>query len=137
MLPEIHDTNVNARAIVKADAIKLVSLFRSHLDAGFIMTIIPHLVRHLSSESCVVQTYAAMCIERFLTVKDRSLDSSGASVPRARVTKEHLLPVLNDLFAGLFRALDSSDMGDSDYVMKCIMRVLLLLGGFKTRFKWN
>ena len=71
VLPETHDANVNARPIVKADAIKLICIFRTHLQAPFLLSILPHVIRHLSSKYVVVQTYAALCVERFLTVKVR------------------------------------------------------------------
>lgn len=124
VLPEVHDADVNSRPIVKADSIKLICIFRPHLQGPFMLDLIPHIIRHLSSEHVVIQTYAAMCIERFLTVKDRS--PSGESVPR--LTKEHLAPHLEPLFRGLFLVLDNPDVPENDYVMKCIMRTLALMG---------
>ena len=91
------------------------------------VSILPHIVRHLSSTYAVVQTYAALTIERFLTVKDRLTASSGQTIQQNRLTKEHFTPVLNDLFTGLFGAL-SSEVGDNMYVIKCVMRVLVLVG---------
>jgi exportin-2 (importin alpha re-exporter) len=124
VLPELHDGDVNARPIVKADAIKLVCTFRSFFDAGFIVEILPHLIRHLSSQHVVIQTYAAFCIERFLVIKKR--DDAGVS--RSVITREHLLPALQPLFAGLFGVLSNPDLPENDYVMKCIMRVLYVVG---------
>lgn len=57
VLPEINDANVNARPIVKADAIKMICVFRSHLQTPMMLDILPHLIRHLSSKYIVVQTY--------------------------------------------------------------------------------
>ena len=119
VLPEVLDTNVNARHIVKADAIKLICLFRRHLGLDFMLMILPHITRHLLSENVVVQTYASICIERFLMVKDDG-------VPR--ISKEHLSASLNDIFSGLFFVLDNTDLPENDYVMKCIMRMLQLVG---------
>lgn len=79
VLPELHDEDVNARPIVKADAIKLICTFRSHFPKDFLLELLPHLVRHLSSEYIVVQTYAALCIEKFLTVKDTPADAGAAT----------------------------------------------------------
>lgn len=88
------------------------------------LTILPHVTRHLSSGNIVVQTYAAICIERFLTVRDKT--PGGESVPR--ITKEHISGTLNDIFSGLFVVLDNPDLTENDYVMKCVMRMLLLVG---------
>jgi len=57
ILPEINDNNVNARPIVKADCIKMICVFRSHLQTPMILEILPLVIRHLSSKFMVVQTY--------------------------------------------------------------------------------
>jgi exportin-2 (importin alpha re-exporter) len=125
VLSEIHDTNVNARPIVKADAIKMICIFRSHLQAPFMLSLLPDIIRHLNSKYVVIQTYAALCIERFLTVKDRDAATNQMT---PRVTKEHLMEYLQPLFSGLFAVLENRDLPENDYVMKCIMRVLSLVG---------
>lgn len=38
-----------------------------------------------------------------------------------------LSDMLNNIFSGLFKVLDNPDLTENDYVMKCIMRVLLLV----------
>mmetsp|Transcript_30239 Transcript_30239/g.50587 ORF Transcript_30239/g.50587 Transcript_30239/m.50587 type:complete len:1000 (+) Transcript_30239:127-3126(+) len=125
ILPEVQDVDVNARPIVKADAIKLICVFRTHLQTPFLLSILSHIIRHLHSEHVVIQTYAAMCIERFLTVKDRDT-ASGKAAPR--ITKESLAPHYQTLFAGLFAVLENPDLPENDYVMKCIMRTLVVIG---------
>jgi exportin-2 (importin alpha re-exporter) len=133
VLPEIQNSDVNARPIVKADAIKLICIFRSHFPREFLLAILPHLVNCLMSKQVVVQTYAATCIEKFLLVKD----SPTAAVPipgvaRATVTlrigKIDLMPFLNPLFNGLFTVLENPELPENDYVMKCITRILATIG---------
>lgn len=124
VLPEIQDTDVNARPIVKADAIKLICVFRSHLQAPFLLEILPHIIKHLFSSCVVIQTYAALCIERFLMIKDMGENR----VYTQRITKVHLIPYLDSLFTGLFQVLDNPELPENDYVMKCVMRVLSALG---------
>lgn len=126
VLPEVHDLNVNMRPIVKADAIKLICVFRSHLPTTLLLNLLPHLIRHLHSKHVVIQTYAAMCIERFLTIKDRDL-SGKATI--CRITKDSLTPFYQSLFTGLFSVLENRELPENDYVMKCIMRTLLVIGG--------
>ena len=125
VLPEVQDQNINAQPIVKADAIKLICVFRSHLQTPFLLSILPHIIRHLHSEHVVIQTYAAMCIERFLTVKDRDPVSG---VSKNRITKEILAPYYQSLFSGLFAVLENKDLPENDYVMKCVMRTLVVIG---------
>ena len=73
---------------------------------------------------------SAYCIERFLSVKDRlpSTDPLAGGTNQLRITKQHLMPYLQQLFAGLFQVLDNPDLPENDYVIKCIMRVLSTLG---------
>ena len=124
VLPEVQDNSVDARPIVKADAIKLICIFRSHLQVNFLVGLLPHIIRHLHSKFVVIQTYAALCIERFLTVKYRD-PVSGAM--KQGITKDHLSPFFQQLFTGLFTVLDNPDLSENDHVMKCIMRMLLLV----------
>lgn len=124
ILPEINDLDVNARPIVKADAIKMICVFRSHLQAPFLLSLLPHIIRHLHSQHAVIQTYACLCIEKFLTVKDRST----TGLPTQRITKEHLNVHIGQLFTGLFKVFENEDMTENDYAMKAIMRVLSVLG---------
>ena len=124
VLPEVQDDSVNARPIVKADAIKLICIFRSHLPAAFLVGLLPHIIRHLHSKHVVIQTYAALCIERFLTVKYRDPVSG---VLKQGITKEHLSPFFQQLFSGLFTVLDNPDLSENDHVMKCIMRMLIVV----------
>jgi len=124
VMPEINDSDVNARPVLRADAIKMILTFRQHFGVDFMLELVPILINHLSSEHVVVQTYAAMCLERFLTVKDQV--STGGQV--VRLNKSSLTPHLNALFTGLFSVLENDELPENDYVMKCIMRVLLLIG---------
>ena len=123
VLPELHDPAVNSRPIVKADAVKLVCIFRNFFPAPFLMQLVPHLVRHLGSESVVVHTYAAVCLEKFLTVKE----NPSAKLP-LRLGRTDVAPHLNGVFTALFAVLDSGDLSENEYVMKCVMRVLAVAG---------
>lgn len=131
VLPELHDADVNARPIVKADAVKMICTFRSHFPVNFLLELMPHLIRLLTSEHIVIQTYAAMTLERFLTVRDMPADAPpGASRIKGelRLSREALSPFLNPLFSALFPVLENPNLPENDYVMKCVMRVLSVVG---------
>ena len=138
VLPEIqqqqnsnNNAYINHHPIVKADAIKLVCLFRSHLPKQLLLSIIPFLIQFMYSKYIVIQTYAAMTIERFLCIKDKiSIDnsnSSGSTKTINRITKDDILPYIESLFNGLFSILDNVNQPDNEYVMMCVMRCLLIL----------
>lgn len=125
VLPEIHDAVLDARPIVKADSIKMVCLFRQQFPTPFLLELLPHIVNYLRSRHVVVQTYAAVCIEKFLSVKDRD---AATGVMVQRITMESLRPCIQPLLAGLFAVLDNPDLPENDYVMKSIMRTLAVCG---------
>jgi len=149
VLPEIQQQQqnsnnyINHHPIVKADAIKLVCLFRSHLPKQLLLSIIPYLIQFMYSKYIVIQTYAAMTIERFLCIKDKiSIDNSNSSGFNGinnsssnssstktinRITKDDVLPYIESLFNGLFSILDNINQPDNEYVMMCVMRCLLIL----------
>ncbi len=129
VLPEIHDNNINnsttSNAIVKADAIKLICILRNHFPKPFLVNILPHIIRYLQAESVVVQTYAAMCIEKFLTIKDKDPKTNQSTV---RLDQSDLLQHFQPLFGGLFNVLENPELSENEYVMKCIMRSLVVAG---------
>jgi exportin-2 (importin alpha re-exporter) len=67
VLPEILDSAVDNRPIVRADALKFICVFRSHLPGDFLLQVLAPLIAHLSSQHVVVQTYAAYTIERYVS----------------------------------------------------------------------
>jgi len=125
IFPEIFDSTVKFNPpIVKADAIKFICVFRSHFDVPSMINLFPSLIKFLLSEHAVLQTYAAICIEKILSLKT---DINGIS--RNRFSKNEISPFANHLFEGLFSILQKSEF-ENEYVMKCVMRSLLILDDF-------
>lgn len=62
--------SVNDLPVLKADAIKYVMTFRTILSKEIVVGTLPQLIRHLSSESAVIHTYAACTIEKILIMRD-------------------------------------------------------------------
>lgn len=128
ILPELVDTSsINNRPIVKADVIKLVCLFRNHLDVQQLATVIlPLLVKYINAQHTVIQTYAAIGIEKFLVLKYKA---DGNTKPSLKLTKQHVTPYLQELFGNLFNVIENNeDSAENEYVLKCTMRVLIVIG---------
>lgn len=66
---------VDELPVLKADAIKYIMTFRSILSRDMVVGTIPQLIRHLTSESAVVHTYAACTIEKLLVMRDKSCNT--------------------------------------------------------------
>ncbi len=57
------------QAILQADALKFVTIFRAQLPKAALLEIFPLVVALLKSDSNVVHSYAAILIERLLASK--------------------------------------------------------------------
>ncbi|KAK3036057.1 hypothetical protein RJ639_029810 [Escallonia herrerae] len=116
IVPELRSQDVNGFPMLKAGALKFFTMFRHHIPKHTAIALFPDVVRFLSSDSNVVHSYAASCIEKLLLVKDDK--------GQARYGSSDISPFLLALMTNLFGALDKPDSEENQYVMKCIMRVL-------------
>ncbi|CAL9138620.1 unnamed protein product [Musa acuminata var. zebrina] len=89
------------------------------------MALLLHLARFLMSESNVVHSYAANCIEKLLLVKDRATVSGSDVVTLTpRYGPLDINFFLPQLMTNLFSALQFPESKENPYIMKCIMRTL-------------
>jgi exportin-2 (importin alpha re-exporter) len=123
ILPELQDPNHSNRPVVKATAIKFVSVFRQQFTREHLTQIMPMLIAQLGSPAVVVHTFAAYAIERILYTKETI---NGKKHPKFGAAD--LQPFLEPLFNGLFAIVDNVEHNENDYVMKCIMRSLATQG---------
>jgi exportin-2 (importin alpha re-exporter) len=69
ILPSLQ-SDANAEVpLLKADAIKFLYTFRSQIPKEFLLGMLPLLTNHLKAKDTVVKTYAAVCIERILSLR--------------------------------------------------------------------
>ncbi|KAJ2368139.1 importin-alpha export receptor [Coemansia sp. RSA 2610] len=106
--------------ILKVDAIKYVTTFRSQLPRELLVQALPLLTSHLAHPNAVVATYAAIAIERLLVLKQQ-----GALLIGPADIQPHVEPMLTHIFATLGRADSPQKLAENDYLMKTVMRVFL------------
>ncbi|EYU38882.1 hypothetical protein ABFS82_14G134100 [Erythranthe guttata] len=116
IVPELRNQDVDGFPMLKAGALKFFTVFRNQISKPVALALLPDVVRFLGSESNVVHSYAANCIEKLLLVKDEG--------GRARYLAADVNPFLLALMTNLFSALHKPESEENQYVMKCIMRVL-------------
>lgn len=124
ILPELQDTNHASRPVLKASALKFVSVFRKQFSREDLVQLMPLLIAHLASPVVVVHTFAAFAIERILFTKDDVV--GGPSVPK--IARSDLQAFVEPLFTALFAIVDNQEHNENDYVMKCVMRALVRVG---------
>jgi exportin-2 (importin alpha re-exporter) len=115
VLPELSSSS-QASLILRADAIKFVSTFRTQLPVEVMDQLFPLLMNSMDPSQFVVHTYAAACLERLLTVKEES----GV----LRFSRQRLAPYLGKLLEHVFNILEQPDYPENDYLMKVVMRVM-------------
>ncbi|XP_057980213.1 exportin-2 [Malania oleifera] len=116
IVPELQSQDVNGFPMLKAGALKFFTMFRNQISKPAALALVPDVVRFLASESNVVHSYAASCVEKLLLVKD-----DGGT---ARFTSADISPFLVVLMTNLFNAMKFPESEENPYIMKCIMRVL-------------
>lgn len=109
--------------ISKVDAIKYLYTFRSQLTKEQWQAAFQPLIQNLGSSNYVVYTYAAICVERLLQLTD---DSGARFFGRAEIE-----PFAKDLLDHLFKLVEKetspAKMQENEFLMRCIMRVLLVI----------
>lgn len=113
----INDATSTGSQILKADALRYMTLFRNHITLGTLAARLPLVVKHIASKNVVVRTYASITLEKFMTMRDRAQPKATAFKP------EHLDPILRDLLGLLMDALDAPESSENEHIMKAIMRL--------------
>ncbi|KAJ3413290.1 Exportin-2 [Chytridiales sp. JEL 0842] len=109
------------KPIIKVDALKYLAIFRSQLSKAQLLNVIPLVANHLTSSNFVVYTFAAMCLEKILTIK------TGASF---LITKEDIRPYSTQMIMSLFDLVGRNSstpekLAENDYLMKAIARAVM------------
>ncbi|KAI9695531.1 MAG: importin-alpha export receptor [Bogoriella megaspora] len=132
-LVDIHDffqkniaadlTSQEIESLLKVDAIKFLYIFRSQMSHGIWQSAFPLLVNHLASSNHVVYTYAAIAVERAL-----SLTSASA---QPLMPREEVVPLSKDLLQHLFGLITKDTapekIQENEFLMRCVMRVLVVI----------
>uniref|UniRef100_A0A7S3VJD6 Importin N-terminal domain-containing protein n=1 Tax=Dunaliella tertiolecta TaxID=3047 RepID=A0A7S3VJD6_DUNTE len=119
ILPELQSPLSADQPILKADAIKFVTTFRSLLPKETLLAVFPLLVALLGSEYNVVHSYAAIAIEKLLSVKDMG---------QTRLTPADLQSQLAVLFERLFAGFKLPESSENEYLMRAVTRVIGFVG---------
>ncbi|KAI1823352.1 CAS/CSE protein [Xylaria intraflava] len=109
--------------ISKVDAIKYLYTFRSQLTKEQWQAAFQPLIKNMGSSNYVVYTYAAIAVERLLYLTD---DSGARIFGRADIE-----PFAKDLLQHLFKLVEKekspAKMQENEFLMRCIMRVLVVM----------
>ncbi|KAI0077557.1 Cse1-domain-containing protein [Panus rudis PR-1116 ss-1] len=106
--------------VLQVDAIRYLYTFRTQLTKPQLLSVLPLLVRHLGSDNYVCYTYAAITIERILFIRQ------GKQLLFSQVDIQDVAPeIINVILAKIEQAQVPAKVAENDYLMKCVMRVIL------------
>ena len=109
--------------VLKVDAIKYLYVFRSQITPSQWREAFPLVVKHLGSSEYVVYTYASIALERVMAL---STTSRQPVIGRQEV--EALAPqLLQHQFSLIERDNDPAKVQENEFLMRCIMRVLIVV----------
>ncbi|CAJ0763072.1 16894_t:CDS:10, partial [Entrophospora sp. SA101] len=117
VLPDLQTVVDSGEPVLKVDAIKYIYTFRNQMNKSQLTSVFPLLVKHVSSSNYVVHTYAAITIDKMLTMrKDNAM------------FRADIKPYTQELLISLFRLIESGTtpqtLAENDYLMKAVMRVI-------------
>lgn len=109
--------------ILKVDAIKYLYTFRSLITKDQWQEVLPLLVKHLGSSEYVVYTYAAVSVERILSLTD----SNGQPI----IPPTSITPLAGELLEHIFQLIEKDPapprVQENEFLMRCVMRVLIVI----------
>nr|SZF06440.1 exportin-2 [Psoroptes ovis] len=119
---DLERQDINEMPVLKADALKYLIVFRNQLPLNEIfLPMLPHIIRHLQSPIVVIHSYAAICIEKLLTLRD----PNNTQMPLVKV--ENIQQYSLQLLEGLFNIWQFNGSSENDYSIKAILRIFSLL----------
>jgi exportin-2 (importin alpha re-exporter) len=109
--------------ILKVDSIKYLYTFRSLITTEQWQEVLPLLVKHLGSSDYVVYTYAAVAVERVLSL----IDGKGQPV----ISPAAIIPLAGELLEHIFQLIERDQappkVQENEFLMRCVMRVLIVI----------
>ncbi|KAJ7077918.1 CAS/CSE protein [Mycena belliarum] len=106
--------------ILQVDAIRFLLSFRNQLTKPQLLAVLPLLVRHLASQNYVTYTYAAITIDRILSIR-----RDGANLFAQADIHDLASSLLATLLSKIESAGTAEKVAENDHLMKCAMRVIL------------
>lgn len=122
ILPDLTSTSI-PHLILRIDAIKFIYVFRNQLNKNQLIELMPFLAGFLQSNEYILYTYAAVTIERILTIRE-SLTSSKFMFTKDDVAGSAEV-LLRNLFGLIMKQGSTPEkLAENEFLMKASFRVL-------------
>ncbi|KAI0045803.1 importin alpha re-exporter [Auriscalpium vulgare] len=119
--------------VLQVDAIRYLYIFRNQLTKDQLISVLPLLSQRLTSDDTVVYTYAAIAIDRILSIRVGETPVSMFNMVDVREVAPQLI---NVLFGKIEAGSSPEKIAENDFLMRCVARVVLtsrtdLAGGYE------
>lgn len=122
ILPDLTNSSI-PHVILRVDAIKFIYIFRNQLGKNRLIEIMPLLAKFLQSGDYVLYSYAAITIERILTIRE-SLTSSTLIFNKNDLTGSGEILLKNLINLILSQGASPEKLAENEFLMKASFRVL-------------
>lgn len=120
VLQDLQAAPGTVHPILQIGAIRFLYTFRNQLTKPQLLSVLPSLSRHLASDNFVISTYAAITIDRILSIRQ------GNALRFAQADIHDSAPGLVDLLLRKIEQAGSPDkIAENDHLMKCVVRVIV------------
>ncbi|KAF8963542.1 importin alpha re-exporter [Flammula alnicola] len=117
---DLQATSGTVHPILQVDAIRFLYTFRNQLTKPQLLSVLPLLGRHLRSDNYVTYTYAAITIDRILSIKHgNQLLFAQADI------HDSALELIDALLTRIETARTPEKVAENDHLMKCAMRIIV------------
>lgn len=113
---ELQKPDLASQPVLRADAIRFITTFRSIVPKDLLVSCLPLIAVHLKTPSHVVHTYAAHCIEKMLVLRDA--DKTLA------IQFPQLQPLFETIATNLLAVFKIHGSELNEYAMKCLLRAM-------------
>lgn len=110
--------------ILKIDAVKYIYVFRNQLNKAQLIEIMPILAKFLESDEYLVYTYAAVTIERILTVRETTQAKSKFLFNKNDLSGSAEIFLRNLINLILKQGSTPEKLAENEFLMKAVFRVL-------------
>mmetsp|Transcript_114882 Transcript_114882/g.199027 ORF Transcript_114882/g.199027 Transcript_114882/m.199027 type:complete len:964 (+) Transcript_114882:72-2963(+) len=124
VVPGLQAQPLTQHTVLRASCLKFVTVFRNQLPREQIGAILPAVCGHIQAQSPVVHTYAAICIEKLLTVRDRNATGASALRYDPASMKPHLLQMVEPI---LRIVASQQGIPQNEYLMRGLARIFAFL----------
>eukprot|EP00924_Labyrinthula_sp_SR-Ha-C_P005042 maker-scaffold_1-snap-gene-19.30-mRNA-1 protein AED:0.39 eAED:0.56 QI:0/0/0.25/1/0.33/0.25/4/64/1024 len=109
-------------ALLSSNAIKFLVVFRRQVEKNAFPQVIEVLLKYMESDFFVVYTYACICLEKYLSIRDNKVD---------RYTVNDIQPKSGELLTTLFNIIErniSKNNEYNEYAMRTVLKLIIVLG---------